>query len=289
MDRHVLQHKFPLEEGNTPLRQIAGIYYKLETANPTGSVKDRGVSHQVWQATAKGYTKFCISSSGNAAISAATYVSLAGGVLDAFVSPKINKAKLARLTGKNVHVHISNRPISDCIHLAKQTGAFNLRPSTDPNGWVGYTSIAYELDFKLGKVGSVFVPVSSGTLFLGLAEGFAKIGYLPQLFVVQSTYCNLIAGQFDSKIKRTTSSVADALVAKTTMLKPRIVSFVKKSKGTGYVVTDGEIKEAWRYLYNKNLATSYEGAACLAAYQKAVKTRDVALPVVCLITGKYYG
>jgi len=278
------------EEGNTPIRQINGVYYKLETANPTGSVKDRGISFQVWKAIGTGFSKFCISSSGNAAISAVTYVGLAGGTLDVFVSRKINKGKLKKIIGKDVKVHFSQKAVSECMQFAQKTNAYNLRASQDPNGWVGYMSVAYELDFKLGKLGAVFIPVSSGTLFYGVARGFDKIGYLPTLHAVQTPYCNFIASKFDKDFKPSQSSLADALVAKTTPLKSGVVSLIKKSKGFGWVVSDNEIKKAWVELYGKGLDTSYEGAACLAAYRKALgKKFKVKEPIVCLITGRYYG
>jgi len=284
-----IQARFPLEEGNTPVRQIDGVYYKLENANPTGSVKDRGVSYQVWKAANDGFTKFCISSSGNAAISAAAYVSLTGGSLDAFVSPNINKEKLKKIMGERVSVHIVRKPISDCVKFSKKTGAFNLRASHDPSGWVGYTSVAFELDFKLGKVGSVFIPVSSGTLFYGVARGFEKMGFIPQLHAVQTTSCNLISRQFDQDFKKSKASLADALVARTTPLETKVVSYIKKSEGFGWVVSDKEIKEAWEYLYANSLDTSYEGAASLAAYNRALRRKfNIREPVVCLVTGRYY-
>src|SRR3989338_2581237 len=88
-------NRLSLGEGKTPLVCINGIAFKCEYKNPTGSVKDRGLSFQIsklWEQKGK---QAVISSSGNAAISAAAYCRLAGIKLTVFVSPGINRGKLA--------------------------------------------------------------------------------------------------------------------------------------------------------------------------------------------------
>ncbi|OGM24914.1 hypothetical protein A3D00_00235 [Candidatus Woesebacteria bacterium RIFCSPHIGHO2_02_FULL_38_9] len=273
----------------TPIRKINDIYFKLEYKNPTGSVKDRGVSYQITEAIKHGHKSFVISSSGNAAISACFYAKKLNCDLIVFVSPKISKGKLAKLKSEKCKVVVSDKAVTDAFRFSKKNDIYNLRPSNDPNGWIGYRALARELDKQIGRVGSIFVPVSSGTLLYGIARGFGDLGYLPQLHAVQTTVVNLISSYFDSDYQKTDSSLCDALVAKTTSLKSELIKLIKKSKGFGWIISDPEIKRAWFYLKDKSIITSYEGAATLVAVRKAKeKGFELDNPVVCLLTGKYY-
>src|SRR3990172_419567 len=89
-----LKYQLSLGEGSTGLVKKQGLFFKCEFQNPTGSVKDRGVCFQVAKLKESGIHRALISSSGNAAISAAAYCRLHGISLKVFVSPKINPHKL---------------------------------------------------------------------------------------------------------------------------------------------------------------------------------------------------
>lgn len=274
----------------TPLKKINGIYFKLEFLNPSGSVKDRGVLYQLQKGLELGIKEFTITSSGNAAISACYWAERLNLKVFVFVSEKINKKKLQKLKGyTNAEVILSKKPISDSLRHSKSNNTYYLRASTDPNGFFGYKSLAKELDLQMGRVGSIFIPTSSGTLSFGVMKGFEDLGYLPQLHVVQTTACNFIAKEFDKNFISSEKSIADALVAKTSMLKSDLSILIKESKGSGWIVEDSEILEAWDYLKNNAITSSYEGAATLAAVNKAnLKKFQVKIPIVCILTGKYY-
>src|ERR1700730_16300393 len=85
-----------LGEGRTPLELdpglarwagISQLWVKREDSNPTGSHKDRGAVVQVAYCVQEGRPVAVISSSGNAALSAATYGSSAGVVVVGLLSP----------------------------------------------------------------------------------------------------------------------------------------------------------------------------------------------------------
>lgn len=74
-------------EGNTPLirngggssfHQLKNLYYKCEMTNPTGSFKDRASSYLIAEALRLGKKDVVAASSGNAAVSLATYALKAG-------------------------------------------------------------------------------------------------------------------------------------------------------------------------------------------------------------------
>lgn len=277
-----------LGEGRTELKNIDGINFKFEFSNPTGSVKDRGLAYQISKLKQTGVKQAAISSSGNAGISAASYANLAGIKLTVFVSRHINATKLHILKKLNVIIKISSRPVSDCIKYSKANNIFNLRPSADPNGYTGYSTIAYELNEILKKIDAIFFPVSSGTTLVGVASGFEKLGYLPQIFAVQTESVHPIAILFDKDFRQTKRSIADSIVAKYTPRIQEVVELIKKSQGTGLVVSDADIKKANNWLEDNRIKTSYEGALALAGLWKARKKGRKFKNAVCLLTGKRY-
>lgn len=287
--------------GNTPEIEIEGIIFKREDLNPSGSVKDRGVSYQLNWAKKQGIKDLVISSSGNAAISACFFCQKLDINLFVFVSPKINRKKLDALYDYPFQVVISQRPKSDSIKFAKKNNYFSLRSSTDPRGTIGYQEIAKEILGNLacrqagrvnredeGGINSIFIPVSSGTVLVGVAEGFKAAGSLPQIHAVQTTAVNTIAKNFDQDFMPTKVSLADALVAKFTPQRKHIIALIKESKGAGWVVSDEQILEADKWLQEKGITTSFEGGATLAGIWKARKKGWELGRVICLLTGRKY-
>ncbi len=276
-----------LDEGNTDLVSVDDLYFKREDQNPTGSVKDRGLSYQISALRQQGHKNFVISSSGNAAISAAAYCRLAESELTIFVSPKIAANKLEILQSTDYQIIQTERPVSLAHRYAQQHRAYNLRPSKDELGPVGYQTIAFELLKQLKTIPqSIFVPVSSGTLLVGLAQGFqlAK-GQLPQLFAVQPSTIHPIAQYYDSDFQTETSGPVTSIVAKSL---PRKKSIHQLLAG-GWVVNNQQILSAHQWLTDRGITTSYEGAMTLAGYFKAQKKHQRfnqnQKPTVCLLTG----
>lgn len=278
-----------LNEGKTPEIISEGIIFKREDQNPTGSLKDRGMAYQISRSFSQGARELVLSSSGNAAISAAAYCRLAKIKLHVFVSTKINLQKLEKIRQLGAEVMLSARPVSEAIRFSKETGFLNLRPSTQDDGLEGYKSLAFEIHRNLGKVDSIFIPVSSGTALVGMAEGYKTLGYLPQLNLVQTTAVCPLAGLFDKDYKVSKVSLADALVARIVPRKKEILKLVEDSGGGGWVISDEQIRQAAKKLGNLGISTSAEGAAALAAIWKAKKKgKDLGEKVVCLLTGKKY-
>src|SRR3990172_1500127 len=125
------------EIGGTPVKKVDGIWCKCEHFNPTGSVKDRGLAYSISKIKLKGISKSVISSSGNAAISAAYYCALAGISLTVYISPHIHPAKYKALKKYSCEIRISKTPVSDSIKFSKKNNSYNLRQSTDPWGVLG--------------------------------------------------------------------------------------------------------------------------------------------------------
>ncbi len=283
------QDLISLKEGNTPLVKIEGIYFKCEFKNPTGSHKDRAFSFQISRLKEQGIKNAVISSSGNAAISAANYCRLAGITLHVFVSPNINRNKLKALENLDCRIVKTERPVSDSVKYSKKMGAYNLRQSTDPNAVYGYQDIASEIIKDGISPAAVFIPVSSGTTLAGIARGFKKLGYSVPLHAVQTDTVHPVSGVFDKDFKETDEkSLADAIVARFTPREDEVVKIIKDTCGSGWVITNREMEEGRKWLLTHNLNCSYEGAAALAALWKARRKGFEIINPVCILSGKYY-
>lgn len=292
------KHKLPrispefqltLGEGKTKLVEVEGISFKCEFENPSGSVKDRGIAYQLAKILERGFKSAVISSSGNAAISAAFYCQKAGITLYVYVSPNINPAKLYELEKYPCRITKTIKPISSAWGLAKTDPAiFNLRQSKDPNAVYGYQTIAFELLEQKPETDAVFIPVSSGTAFAGIYQGFKKLGRLPALHIVQTEAIHPIAAIYDKDFEEKKKSLADAIVARFTDRETMIKDGIVQSRGNGWVISDKEMVQAKEWLKRNDLICSYEGAAALAALWKArTKGYQYSYPV-CLLTGKDY-
>lgn len=283
------KYRLSLNEGNTPEIPIEEeLILKREDLNPTGSLKDRGMAFLISLAYSKGLKKLVISSSGNAAISAAKYCEIIGLDLNIFVSPKISEEKRKALQNTKAVLHFSGRTVSDSIKFAKENNFFNLRPSTNEFGPEAYQTIAFETLQNQGLIEDIFIPSSSGVSLMGIAKGFKKFGLLPRIHVCQSSAVCPIAAKFVSDFKKEEESLAKALVAKTTPLRDEIIKTVKESGGTGWVIANQEIVHAQKILAQKNIETSEEGALALAAAYKARQKEFKLGKTVCLLTGKKY-
>lgn len=292
------ENKLTLEEGwtkETEIKKIThnlnlkNLYFKREDLNPTGSHKDRGVAYQVSKALEDNQKELVVPSSGNSAISAAAYCNLANIKLTAFVSKTISKQKLEQLRRFKPKIIFSKNIIEDAEKYSIKNNIRNLRPSREKYAFYGFKSIGFEIYEKLGRVGSIFMPVSSAASLVGIGKANIElkrlrlIEKLPELHAVQTEVIAPIAGKF-CKFKQKKESIAEGIIAKTTARKKESINLIKRSNGFGWVVSDKEILDALAILNKNGIDTSPEGGAAFGAIIKAAKKRNLGR-VVCLLTG----
>ncbi len=272
--------RLTLGEGETDSAEVifqgTKVILKNEMGNPNGSFKDRSLAYQVSYYLSKGFRKFAISSSGNAAISAAAYVTLfKEAEIDLFVGFKtlpLKMAKILDLESDRVRIHQTNRPKSDCFKFCIENKVLNLRGSSDDLALTGFKTIAYEIIQKHPDVDCVFLPTSSGTSALALHYGFEEMGKMVAIFVCQTQSVHPIAKEFDKDYKEFPESLADAIVDRVALRKNRIVEALKVNGGGGFVISNDEIaiaqKETGLHGY---WIESPNSALAFAGFSKALK------------------
>jgi len=284
-----------LDEGATPLYEgffdNYRVWIKNEMLNPNNSFKDRSLAYQLSYYISNGAKKFVISSSGNAAISAASYIPLtADAEIDVFVGFGINNNKLERLEklkSDRIRIHQGPKPKSDAIKFARSNNAVNLRGSIDDLALTGFKTIGYELAGEAKQIDSLFIPTSSGTSALALHYAFEEMGMKVAIYICQSEKVHPIASEFDKDYKEKPESMADAIVDKVALRKPKLLAALRQNGGGGFVLSDHEIFEAQAKAGLAGIPMpSYNSALAFAGLSKALRssTIDVKRPLI-LVSG----
>lgn len=270
-----------------------GLYLKREDLHPHGSHKGRSIPIMIGKYVKSGETDFCISSSGNAAISAALMINEHNAKnktrplsLKIFVGKNIDSNKLKiikKLLNKKVILKKTDNPKQMAFQMEKSGSAKNLRQSTDDTALLGYAGLAKELA-KIKNLSAVFVPTSSGTTAQALHEEFQKLKLHPQIHIVQTPACHPMV---KSSIPMS-PSLATAIVDNVGFRKEAVKKGVLESRGTGWIATNKDIAEA-KTLTKKTegIDVSANSALSVAGLAQAIKNKQAFDgPVVCVLTGR---
>ncbi|MBX7266277.1 pyridoxal-phosphate dependent enzyme [Micromonospora sp. Llam7] len=204
-----VRHSVTLGEGATPLLPLrhggATTHVKLESVNPSLSFKDRAMALAASAALDHGMTGLVLASTGNAAVSAATYAAAAGRRCRIFCATGSNAgSKLATARAHGAEVELVAGHYSDAYAAATRAegeGWLNVTTTyRNPLLTEAYRPIAAELVDDLGDVPDVVVvPVGAGPLLRGIWLGFTDLvaagltGREPQMVGVQAEACAPLA------------------------------------------------------------------------------------------------
>ncbi len=205
-----------LGEGDTPLvlleriqrkYHLPPVYAKNETLNPTCSFKDRGTAVAVQKAVAQGISRIGTVSTGNMAGSTAAYGAKAGLTTIVLLKEDMPREK-AEAAGIYGPILLKVKGDYGCLFsrsydIGRKHGVYFMN-SIDPWRIQGYKAIGYEVFHQLGGriPRYLFMPVSSGALFIGLLRAFLDLneehlsGDLPAFIGVQAKGCSPLARAF---------------------------------------------------------------------------------------------
>lgn len=264
-----------LGEGGTPLvRSRDGrIHFKVESANPTGSFKDRGAAVLLTATRSTGARALVEDSSGNAGAAIAAYAARAGLDATVYVPESASPGKLAQVAAygaRVVRVPGTREAVAAAAHAAPGRYASHC---WDPLFFHGTKTIAYELWEQLGgRVPTdVIVPVGHGTMLLGLWLGFRELAeggaitHPPRLVAVQSAACAPLAGPTLGRGAGTGETVAEGIRVRRPVRPDEIRRAVHESNGRFLVVEDGEIVAARDRLGQEGLFVEPTAAVAPAA------------------------
>lgn len=293
-----------LSEGWTPLVRFSdNTYVKLESANPTGSFKDRGSSvlfsalHKLIEKSG-GYISE--DSSGNAGASMAAYAARAGlkariYVPETVAGPKFNQtqfygAQVTKVSGSRSRVAEEAQKV--------EKAKFYVGHILHPLFRDGIRSLAYELleQFGWNVPERIYLPVSAGTLLLGVISGFKHLSdsgvieAFPRIVACQTRQVSPLYHRFKGlkyEPPETVTSVADALVSVKPPLLDLMVKSLKAVEGDAVMVEEDEIVEAFVELARRGFFVEPSSAVAYAAYKNQLRSNEVSQEnkVVIVLTG----
>lgn len=315
--------RITLGEGNTPLvrsRRIGPavgadqLYFKLESANPTGSYKDRFAAVAVSAMMAAGKERCFATSSGNSGAALAAYCAAAGleceiAIVETAPPGKLMQmlaygARLRRVRGFGIDAEITRKTCSRVQELGDSPDA-ELQITGykfSPVGMQGVQTISHELHHAArsmnGSLEHVFVPAGGGGLALAIARGFQQLDASslldarPAIHVVQPCGNDTIAtplrqGLTSAREVSCTSAIT-GLQVPSVIDGNELIAAARETSGNGFLAGDEAI-----WAMQARLA-SEEGVFCepaaavsvcgaVEAIERGEVQRDQ--PIVCIITG----
>jgi threonine synthase len=264
-----------LGEGMTPLvpARDGGLLFKVESANPTGSFKDRGAAVLLTALAAAGVREAVEDSSGNAGAAIAAYSARAGLAASIYVPEATSVAKVAQIEAYGARVFRVAGTRDDVARAAQSAPGTYASHCWSPAFFHGTKTLAYELWEQLGGRAPdwVVAPVGHGTLLLGLALGFRElceagaIARGPRLVAVQAAACAPLAGAALGLPEGAGQTLAEGIRIWRPVRAPEIRAAVEECDGRWMVVPEPEIRAAWRRLGREGLFVEPTAAVAPAA------------------------
>ncbi len=248
-------------------------FFKLEYLQPTGSFKDRGTYVTVAKLGEEGITEVVLDSSGNAAISLATFAGGAGIKAHLFVPVHTSPGKLSLLQRLGAVMHFVDGDRM-AIHkkakeFAEQSGIIYVSHWLNPYFIEGTKTVAFETYEQIGVPDYVITPAGSGTLFLGLWKGFSELKSMGEIEELP-TFIAVQGSGYESLCER--SSVKSRLAEGIAITGPprleEMRAVLDETGGTCVSVEDSEIEWALEWLWGKGFMVEPTSATVLVALWK---------------------
>ncbi|MEM0156124.1 MAG: pyridoxal-phosphate dependent enzyme [Thermoplasmataceae archaeon] len=269
-----------LGEVVTPIVDYNEFSVKLEYFSPTFSYKDRGsrtlVSSLLERTPNPGNVYLNEDSSGNAGASIAAYGSRAGFRVNIFVPETTMASKISQIRSYGAAIMKIAGGRERVAEAAENSPGIYGSHVLNPEFRDGIREIAYEIFRQTeGKLpDNIFLPVSAGTLLLGIFNGFkhlldsGEIEAVPKIVAVQTRSVNPLCSKLEGvryDPEAVGESIADALVSRRPVLLDEMTRVVQKY-GQCITVNEESILDARNRLSRKGMYTEYSSATTLAAF-----------------------
>lgn len=307
-----------LGEGGTPLLHSSRIgdelgmpylYFKDETANPTGSFKARGLGMAVSRAKELGLNKLIIPTAGNAGSALAAYAARGGLECKIIMPEDVPAPFMVDGVYHGARIELVKGSIKDCGLLAAERvaneGWFSIATLKEPYRIEGKKTMGYELaeqfNFKLPDV--IIYPAGGGTGLIGMWKAFdemEKIGWIdnsrPKMVAVQAEGCAPIPKAFEDGNDHAEEWPNPSTLAAGLRVPGAVGDFlmlraVRDSGGFALAVSDKSLMESSRELASKEgIFSSPEGGASLSCLKELLGSGFISKTdkVVVFITGSGY-
>jgi threonine synthase len=204
-----------LGEGLTPLlpsRDVANVFIKDESKNPTRSFKSRGMAAAVTMAKKLGAERLAAPTAGNAGAALSAYGARAGLPVFVAMPRDTPQSIIDECRDYGAEVELVAGVITDAAKRVQQfiatNGGFDLSTLKEPYRVEGKKIMGYELLADLERLPDVILyPTGGGTGLIGMWKAFnemQRLGWIdsarPRMWSVQSSGCAPIVRAFEQQL-----------------------------------------------------------------------------------------
>ena len=168
------------------------VYFKLESLQPSGSFKLRGIGYLCQQACLQGATSFVASSGGNAGIAVAYSGMKLNRPTTVFIPNTSNPIYIKAIKSFGANVIIAGNNAGEAqlaaTDFATAHGAIYIHPFDHPDIWKGHSTMIDEVVLQNPSLpDAVIVSVGGGGLACGVLEGMHRHGLRDIPFIAVET------------------------------------------------------------------------------------------------------
>lgn len=276
--------KVSMGEGMTPIIPFdENLLLKIDYLMPTLSFKDRGAAMLISHCKSIGVKSVVQDSSGNAGNSVAAYCARVGIECEIFVPEGTSPMKLKLIQTHGAKLTIVPGSRDNCAEVCRKKvtdeGIYYANHVYNPFFYQGTKTYIYEVYEQLGRIPqNIFVPIGNGTLFIGIVKALEElfnsnlISQIPNIFAVQSEYCDPLVQAVNSNSKETgkvevKKTLAEGIAIGEPMRAKEILDYIYQYNVNVIVAPEHMIKDAQQTLALKGIYAEPTSAATLAAYQ----------------------
>jgi len=178
--------------GNTPLVRVENVFAKLESVNPSGSIKDRVALEIISTAEKEGLLKpgyrIVEASSGNTGISLAMVAAAKGYKMTIVMPENMSRERKLMMKAFGAELVLTSKSgslqeaIDTAEELAKDEKTFYTRQFSNPNNIMAHIKTGQEIVDEIGAVDAVVAGVGTGGTLIGVSAVMKEIN--PDLKVI---------------------------------------------------------------------------------------------------------
>jgi threonine synthase len=318
-----LDPSYASDVGNTPvlrhqrLSEQLGVevFLKNESANPSGSFKDRGLAMGIALGVAFGARRFCLPTQGNAGVAAALFCARLGLPPALVYMPEGYQRSIYHRTcelfgGEVVFAGANIAGAGQAMRAALAEplarGEYvDISTFFEPGRLEGKKTMGFEIaEAFAGEPlpDAIFYPTGGGTGLVGIWKALNELAAwqlddpahtrLPRLIAVQSSHCAPVVAAFDAGADEVSpvvsrGTIADGLDVPGAIMGHAMLAALRESNGFALSVEESEIEIAFHDLGRHGIGAGYESAATLAALRAARRSNAIAAGarVLLLLTG----
>jgi cysteine synthase A len=259
--------------GNTPLLHIDGVYAKLESVNPSGSIKDRVALEIINSAEQEGLLKpgyrIIEASSGNTGISLAMIAAVKGYKMMIVMPENMSRERQLMMKAFGAELVLTSKSgslqeaIEKAEELAKEPSTFYTRQFANPNNIMAHIKTGKEIAEKIGAVDAVVAGVGTGGTLIGVSSVMKELNPNVKVIAVEPEEAAVMFGGSNVRIgEHRIQGIGDGFI-------PKLIDMDRVDRVI--VVGSQEAVETSRMLANKHgiLVGISSGANMLAASKVA--------------------